>query len=592
MKKIHANQNNKSDDFVSKLTLFIAIIGIAIVPLLIRVVPVKNALVDYTWYGGDSILYDSYAFFKSQIVVMLGILSTSLITYKQFKYKTYSVKDPIIIAALIFTVFTIISHIFSISPELSSQGMNDRFESTWVWLSYISIFILIYGENWTDLKLNKIAKYFILSNIVLSTIGLFQYFGFDLVFNNFTKPFITSFKMGGVDFSADYSINYKVIVQTLYHYNYVGYYLSLSIPIIMTYAIHEVKLKYKVGYLLLLGLMLFNLLGSSARGGLVGVVSIVPIFIILNQKRLFKNIKIFIALIIIGSVVFIGFESYTDGFITKRITNIFTSVSAPNKLQSIKLEKDTIDIQLDTGRLIVNIYSSDNSTWPVDYTFNGEKIIPEAHPSEGFFQFNITGLKQVKVYPTVYGEMTLLTIETYGQPWYFAYNENEQLKYINPYGKFDDIVVPDTLGFEGQERLGSARGYIWSRSLPLILKSPMLGYGADTFSIVFPQQDYVGKYNAYNTTNMLVDKPHNLYFQIALNSGVIALITYIFLISLLITKSIRSFFSHRAKYDFLISALFVGLVSFCIASFFNDSTVLIGSLQWSILGLLASILKQ
>ncbi len=77
----------------------------------------------------------------------------------------------------------------------------------------------------------------------------------------------------------------------------------------------------------------------------------------------------------------------------------------------------------------------------------------------------------------------------------------------------------ETFGFEGREALGSARGYIWSRSLPLLRHTLFTGFGPDTFAMVFPQQDLTGKFRVYGTTDMLVDKVHNGFLQIALSTG-------------------------------------------------------------------------
>lgn len=592
MNKLEQIKNKKLNKQLSLVTLIIAIIGLAIVPLLIRVIPVNNPLTAYNWYGGEETLFDMYAVFKSQIIITLGLLSLVVIAIRQVKFKTYDLKDPVIILISLFALITLLSHLFSIAPALSNRGMNDRYENTWVWLAYAAIFTLVYGEKWTSEQLKKIGFAFVLSNIFLSVIGFLQYLGFDPIFNDFTKLFITSFKLGSLDFSANYTINYKVIVQTLYHYNYVGFYLSLSIPVIMSLALHDKSMRHRIGYIALLALMFFNLLGSSARGGLVGVAVILPLFVLLNRHLLFSNLKILIALILVTVVVFVGFETYTDGFIVSRLMNIFTSVEAPNHLQKIAIEADTIHFNLDHGELKVNVLSKSNESWEAKYLYNDESVEIIFDEATNTFTFGNEALQGVKVFPTLYNQITLLSFELYGQQWHFAYDANQQLKFVNPFGKFDDIVTPDTFGFEGRERLGSARGYIWSRSLPLIMKRPLLGYGVDTFSVVFPQQDYVGKYNAYDTTNMIVDKPHNIYIQIALNSGLIALASYMALVILGLFRTGKATFVKKLKFqNAWTSATFLGLFSYSIAGVFNDSTVQLSSVFWILLALSLTLNK-
>ena len=84
-----------------------------------------------------------------------------------------------------------------------------------------------------------------------------------------------------------------------------------------------------------------------------------------------------------------------------------------------------------------------------------------------------------------------------------------------------------SFGFKGHETFATNRGYIWSRSIPLIMDTIFLGHGADTFEMFFPHDDYAGKYNIgyYNDTdNVIIDKPHNMYIATAINTGVISLI--------------------------------------------------------------------
>ncbi|HMA60603.1 MAG TPA: hypothetical protein VKN64_09940 [Halanaerobiales bacterium] len=62
--------------------------------------------------------------------------------------------------------------------------------------------------------------------------------------------------------------------------------------------------------------------------------------------------------------------------------------------------------------------------------------------------------------------------------------------------------------------LGLSRGFIWSRSLPLLKETWLLGFGADTYPIYFPQDDNVGKLITFDKTRKIMDKPHNMYLRL------------------------------------------------------------------------------
>ena len=143
-----------------------------------------------------------------------------------------------------------------------------------------------------------------------------------------------------------------------------------------------------------------------------------------------------------------------------------------------------------------------------------------------------------------------------------------------------------SIGFKGKERLGSARGYIWSRTLPLIKERPLLGYGPDAFAFAFPQNDLLGKWYAYRTPNMTVDKPHNLYLQIAVNQGLIALGAFLVLVGTYIVNAIKVYAFRRdySSKEIVGIALFLAIIGYLGAGIFNDSIVSVAPIFWILLG--------
>jgi O-antigen ligase len=143
-----------------------------------------------------------------------------------------------------------------------------------------------------------------------------------------------------------------------------------------------------------------------------------------------------------------------------------------------------------------------------------------------------------------------------------------------------------TIGFQGKEKLGSARGYIWSRSLPILLHSLFIGQGPDTFFAVFPQGDLLGKLYAYNTTQMIVDKPHNLYLQISINEGGIALIAFLVM---MLAYCIDSFKLYALRKEYNVqqaigAAIALAIIGYLGAGFFNDSIVSVAPIFWVLFG--------
>ncbi len=156
-----------------------------------------------------------------------------------------------------------------------------------------------------------------------------------------------------------------------------------------------------------------------------------------------------------------------------------------------------------------------------------------------------------------------------------------------------DAVIPvnaDYIGFEGKETLGSSRGYIWSRTLPLLSKCLIKGYGADTFAYVFPQNDVLAKYYTYEQYDegfyITVDKPHNLYLQIFFSNGLIALVAFLAVAVFYLVDSLRLYAlkkSYRPE-QIMGAAVMLGIVGYLAAGMFNDSVVSVAPMFWVLLG--------
>lgn len=156
-----------------------------------------------------------------------------------------------------------------------------------------------------------------------------------------------------------------------------------------------------------------------------------------------------------------------------------------------------------------------------------------------------------------------------------------------------DAIIPQNaehIGFEGKEKHGSSRGYIWSRTLPLLKNCLVTGYGADTFTYVFPQNDVLAKYYSYSDFDqgfyVTVDKPHNMYLQMFVSNGLIALIAFLGICVFYLVDCFRLYAlkkTYRPE-QIMGAAVMLGVVGYLAAGVFNDSTVSVAPVFWILLG--------
>lgn len=174
---------------------------------------------------------------------------------------------------------------------------------------------------------------------------------------------------------------------------------------------------------------------------------------------------------------------------------------------------------------------------------------------------------------------------------YFNLKNEKKLELIHE--RTADVMTPinaEHIGFEGKEKVGSSRGYIWSRTLPLLKNCLITGYGPDTFAYVFPQNDFLAKYYSYvdfgEDFYITVDKPHNLYLQIFFNSGLIALIAFLAIVLFYLVDCFR-LYALRKEYrpeQIMGAAVMLGIVGYLAAGLFNDSVVHVAPVFWILLG--------
>ena len=177
--------------------------------------------------------------------------------------------------------------------------------------------------------------------------------------------------------------------------------------------------------------------------------------------------------------------------------------------------------------------------------------------------------------------------------WRFHYVSGEGFKYVTPVSTSSDpkevsIGPIPSIGFEGNYRFGSQRGLIWSRTLPLLKSRILLGSGPDTFCFVFPQEDYAAKYTYYNNINTIVDKPHNIYLLNAVNTGCISMLAFIAMIGWVLVDCLRHSCRMRGLRplaEYVGSGIFLGIAAFAVVGLFNDTTVSVSPLFWSMMGM-------
>ena len=135
---------------------------------------------------------------------------------------------------------------------------------------------------------------------------------------------------------------------------------------------------------------------------------------------------------------------------------------------------------------------------------------------------------------------------------------------------------------------GSGRVYIWSETLKLIKERPLTGYGPDTLSYYFPQND-INKIANMDTYDTLISKPHNMFIGVAYGYGVPALLIIIALFLIHTYYTVRHLLAAEKNEDIIFpAALFIFFCTYIIQGLFNDSVIGSAAIFWMLFGVAVS----
>ncbi|MEF9960802.1 MAG: O-antigen ligase family protein [Niameybacter sp.] len=585
--------------FNFKWILFVPIMALlGVVPLIVRLVKTDIPAEYILYITGNNI--DFFAQYKAQAIVALVIVMGVILflTWKKEDIKRDKVSYLYYGMSALFIVMTLLSGLLSSYREVTTWGLPNHAEGMVILICYIIMMLYTYYcvKEKRDYKFILIPLGFLV--ICLTVIGYFQYVGKDLFMTEWGSKLIIPEHYAEDRGMLKGLYKDKNIYGTLFHYNYMGSFAAMMVPLFITLTCFMKGYKSKIVYGILSLCSLFLLFGSTSRAGLIGVACSVLVFVVVFGRGCLKYWKGILIVAAIGVVSIVGLNSATNGSIFSRIPTLVADIKGmfqpTQENVDYKANLPLQGIEQADGKLTLNMQGQ---ALTLSMTEEGPRFEDE------------TGTQVVYIYMDLGQGAKYFTQESKFEDWIFHVKQLEGKNYLvlayqntkvltlgmseQGIELVDDytyepkaFVEPPAIGFKGKERMGSARGYIWSRSLPLLKETLLIGFGPDAYAFAFPQDDVLGKWAAYDTPNIVVDKPHNLYLQIALNQGVVALVAFLVLVGTYVVQAVRlyGFKTGYSKVEILGGAVLLAIVGYLGAGIFNDSVVPVAPIFWILLG--------
>lgn len=541
-KKQH-QKNRFVEPETNVLYLIPLILTLVVVPLIIRYQTFENHLTDQYWHNVKStssdifLLWKSYFFIGFSVVLLFFLIAALVTESKKFIYE----KEYLPLA--IYFLFVLLSTFASKDIYFSLHGIDGHFESVWVLAGYV--LLVFYASIMVDnTKALKVFMYgWLIGTWILIVLGVFQAFKLDFFLSDWIKPIVLPASMQNCKMQLNFDLGQVYI--TLYNPNYVGYFAALTLPIFLTAAFFVKELWKKIFLALtVIGIFICSV-ASGAKNGLIAIIVSFIFLIIMFRREIMKKWKVITILIASCVVVFVGIffgiNALRNNSMIESLKYAFNTMLSKNTtvrhVDSITCNANDVTISYDQklyhltmdvneeGKVAIVITDPDgkqvDASWENGYYTTKTEDFPASIMT---FNLGLTSSQDTN-------KVIAIDVIIDGYDYIFS-NQLQQYGYENEYyyrnasWKWVKIEEAETALFDSNPKLFSNRGFIWARSIPLLKKSLFVGTGPDTFSLYFPHRDYVNA--AYvGFLNQVVTKPHNLYLQIGVQTGVISMLAFI-----------------------------------------------------------------
>jgi len=609
---------------------FPCIIYIAVVILIVRAHLRENLTYGEFWSFDSKYLLDLSAWWKSKLVVLSTIAAFGILLWRIFTKSLIIKKTIIYIPMVVYIITVILSFAFSPYKDIAWSGANDRFEGTYILICYI--FMLFYTINTIDNKQTlKIIFYaVIISLLLLQIIGIAQFIGHNpfqtVIGQKITIPNYTINKATGYTIWREIDnlakevpprsliINPgKHVYQTVYSLNYLSFYLCVVVPIFVMLFILCSGIKQKIAMAVIFTLLFINICAANASGGFLGLFFAFMAAVITFRKHIMKwryQLLIIIALAGVSFILTNLYMRHTDKSvlseqISDQIVEAVSTDETKDKIDYFINNNDSIVVSVNNNELKIKINKdashvidniSDSHGMTLDLQFNNDiissgddnyKALAISFVDKRFANLEIFIPAQTGDFENK--KMCIIKLKNEKKNWPFLIN-HEGTYYLTERGALVKLRKVPHVGFKNKQDFGTGRGYIWSRTFPLMLETMIIGHGADTFVMSFPQDDFTGiyyDYGSHSETTLIIDKPHNFILLNFVNTGGISAIALTAIILIYIIQSFE-IYSKSIQYDIFSkigAGIYLGIIAFFIAGMVYDTSVNIMPLIYGLLGI-------
>ncbi len=551
------------------------IITLCVIPLLVQITVTDCGLSGYGWFSENGTEYDFFLIYK-----MYGIIITAFIMLMMMVFrfcKPVRIGKTVLFCLILYAVLSILSALCAHSRTDAFFGGYAQHEPVTVLVSYVIIFIYtchIFDDKKAVLIFVRIA---VSGAFVMALTGVLQWIGLDF-FTSYGGKLLISLFSSISPSQISSSFGGGRVYMTLYNPDYAGVYAVLMLPVCLAGMAAVKDVWFKIVSAVTAVMLIICIIGSGSEAAacvcIVSVAAVAVICVIIYRRMagvvLLSGMIISVAAVIIFTCV--------NNLSEKSIYPFeYMNVADDGAHIRIRGQNLTIKSNMGSGSAEIEVYDADMDMMELDNSENIYKFKQDTPEYEGLYFETGISEEGLKGFYVIYGDIRL-----------FFSNDNTQGKYYyrNYYGKYTDDIsnIKNDNVLRFKDDFASHRGYIWSAAIPLIKSHIFIGCGPDNFIYEFPNNDYLSLLNnGYNGS--VVTRPHNMYLQIAVQTGLLSLAAIIILYAVYFIGSIKIIreMKNISGINIVCIAVFAGTAGYMICGISNDASVCTTPLFWVML---------
>lgn len=547
------------------------------------------------------------------LYVTVAVALFLLLCFKLLERKIIYPKKWMIFGG-IYVMFSFVSALMADDMKTAFFGGEDLFQGFFVLLSYFVLFYYIYmifcGEK---KQRTKIIFLFLRCALALSVLmiilGCFQVFGND--------PFSWEWVQKLCNISGAQIIKDKRIYLTLYNSNYVGVMTVMLMPLLFVGMLVEktkwMKICFGVALIGTLGCLIAS--GSRTAMFIMAIIVVTSCILVIVRSQKYRKItSLILIVVIIAGTAYVTINKDTVLKVSQSLKQY------DGTMTGLATESDCLKIAINGQELRVTWNSEGIQFLNKDGTAYETKKLDEENrtklteklPTAMTIYYGKSGFVPERVMQKPFRNVIFFksglkyngkNIRGYvfyiNKCPYFITNEwdNGEYYYYNLLGCFVKSYNSEDAFGEGAYGFASYRGYIWSKTIPLLKRTVFIGAGMDHFSVLFPNYDYAAKARI-DKLGVTYNKPHSWYLQMGIESGLIALLCMIIMILYILIEGIKGMKNVKSDSDIssekgLLKILQFGLgmsiIGYCLINILYDQMIVTAPVFWLILGTYAGI---